>query len=61
MYLGKRKAFGWIMIFAAIVMATEYFMGTLNHLVNLVDTHSYSLTLISIATAVDGYLLAREK
>lgn len=60
LYLGKRKVFGWIMILAAIVMTWEYFIGTLNHFTNLIDTHTYSLILVSVAVAVDGYLLAKE-
>ncbi len=59
-YLGKRKTFGWIMLVAAIVMTVEFFIGTIGHFANLVDTHTLSLTIISIAVAVDGYLIAKE-
>ena len=55
-YLGKRKTFGWIMLFAAVVMTIEYFMGNLSHLNNLIDTHTISFTLVALAVAVDGYL-----
>ncbi len=60
-YLGKRKTFGWMMLFAAAVMTIEYFIGSVSHLENLVDTHTISFTLVALAVAVDGYLLGREK
>lgn len=60
-YLGKRRIFGWIMLLAAVVMTIEYFMGNLNHLNNLIDTHTISFTLVALAVAVDGYLLGGEK
>lgn len=60
-YLGKRKTFGWMMLLATVVMTIEYFMGTLNHLTNLANTHTISFALISLAVAVDGYLLGKEK
>ena len=59
-YLGKRKTFGWIMLLAAVVMTIEYFLGSLNHLNNLIETHTISFTLVAVAVAVDGYLLAKE-
>ncbi len=59
-YLGKRKTFGWMIFFAAIVMTIEYFLGTLSHLNNLFDTHTISFMLVSLAVAVDGYLLGKE-
>ncbi len=61
LYLGKRKTFGWMMFFAAIAMTIEYFLGNLNHLNNLVNTHTISFTLVALAVAVDGYLLGKEK
>ena len=61
LYLGKRKTFGWIMLLAAVVMTIEYFLGSLNHLNNLIETHTISFTLVAVAVAVDGYLLAKEK
>ena len=61
LYLGKRKIFGWIMIATFIVMSIEFFLGTLNHLTNLSETHSISLTLLAIAVAVDGYLIGKKK
>jgi len=60
-YLGKRKTFGWMMLLAAVVMTAEYFLGNLNHLNNLIETHTISFTIIALAVAVDGYLLGREK
>jgi len=60
-YLGKRKTFGWMMLLAAVVMTVEYFLGNLSHLNNLIDTHTISFTLVALAVAVDGYLLAKEK
>lgn len=60
LYLGKRRALGWIMLLAAIVMTVEFFMGTLGHFSELANTHTPSLTIIAVAVAVDGYLLAKE-
>jgi len=60
LYLGKRKTFGWIMLLATIIMTIELFLGDLSHFGNLSNTHTPSLTLIAIAVAVDGYLLASE-
>jgi len=60
-YLGKRRTFGWIMLFAAVVMTIEYFLGNLSHLNNLIDTHTISFTIIALAVAVDGYLLGKDK
>ncbi len=60
-YLGKRKTFGWMMLLAAVVMTIEFFMGNLNHLNHLADTHTISFTLVALAVAVDGYLLGKGK
>ena len=60
-YLGKRKTFGWMMLLAAVVMTIEYFLGNLSHLHNLINTHTISFILISLAVSVDGYLLGKEK
>ncbi|HED05992.1 MAG TPA: hypothetical protein ENI61_04845 [Ignavibacteria bacterium] len=60
-YLGKRKTFGWIMLFAGVVMTIEYFIGNLSHLSNLANTHTISFTIVAVAVAVDGYLLGKEK
>lgn len=60
-YLGKRKTFGWLMLLAAVVMTIEYFMGSLSHLSNLINTHTISFTLVAVAVAVDGYLLGKGK
>ena len=49
------------MLLAAVVMTIEYFLGSLNHLNNLIETHTISFTLVAVAVAVDGYLLAKEK
>ena len=60
LYLGKRKVFGWLMIIAFIAMSIEFFLGTLTHINNLMNTHTISLTIIAIGVAIDGYLLGRE-
>lgn len=60
LYLGKRKIFGWLMIVAFIIMSIEFLLGTLNHLTNISNTHTVSLTLIAVAVGVDAYLLGKQ-
>ncbi len=66
-YLGKRIAFGIILIVAAVIMTIEYFYGAVDiagHFANfqtIVDTHTASLTVIAIALAYDGYALAKKE
>lgn len=60
LYLRKRKVFGWLMIGVFVIMTAEYFISDINHLRNIANTHSVSLTLLSVALAVDAYILAKE-
>lgn len=43
-----------------VIMTVEFFLGNINHLANIANTHTMSLTLLSIAVAVDAYILAKE-
>lgn len=60
-YLKKRKMLGLGLIAVVIVMTVEFFLGTIGHVQNLINTHSYSLTLLSIVLAYDAYGLAKGK
>jgi len=65
-YLGKRQAFGMVLLAAFAVMMIEFFVGTfslMEHVVtgkNLVDTHSVTLTVVAAAVALDGYLIGKD-
>ena len=59
LYLGKKKTFGAILIAAFVVMTIEYFLGTLSHLGNLINTHTISMTVLALALAYDAYALGK--
>ena len=42
-------------------MTIEYFIGGMDHFVYIAETHSISLTVVTIALGYDAYQLAKNK
>ena len=61
LYAGKKKALGWGLIVVFIVMSVEFLIGDVNHVSDPINTHSISITLLSLILAYDGYKIVKEK
>jgi len=61
LYIGKKKTFGVGLIIVVVIIGIETVLRPMDHLGDLIGTHSVSMTAMGIVLAYDVYKMARSE